>query len=280
MNPRSGTMDHNESLNRASPLPPLRIHHFLVWMAVTAVILALARALVGSDCFVFLFDDSLFYLEFLVASLATTVCGFVLYWRFRTVNFAWEPGHGFLLQQAAALVLRMVGSTLFALYLGEVVLTGVGASAMSVAPSFVQWFFRWQYQFYVLLDVMIFLFSACFITSRGTWRALYLFLTAFGSLQLAWSALLHFLLPSLTNSGLEFAVLVDYVIFYILRLLAVFCVIALSWREKRLGINRHWSHWCGVGCFLASAMLAIGSQLRYDFFSDGWTSYPPTSATP
>jgi hypothetical protein len=277
-------MDHNESLAHASPLPPLRIHHFLTWMTVTAITIAAVRASIGRDYFLALSNDTpsflLQFLSDLIASLATTVCGFVLYWRFRTVNFVWERGHGFLLQQAATLVLRMVGSTLFALFMGEVVLTGVGTSALSVAPSFVQWFFLWQAQFYVLLDVVIFLFSACFVAPRGAWRALYLLLAGFAVLDLAWSGLLHFLLPSLSLSGLERAEMVSNVLGYLPKLVAVICLVALSWREKRLGISRHWSHWCGVGCFLASALLAIGSGLWFDFFSNGWTSYPPTSTTP
>lgn len=81
-----------------SDLPPLRLHHFFAWTAVSAGVLATNSAFDGG---VFERVAPWWTLTWLPSvlwySLALTCCGFGLYWRRRGLRFPSQPGHGMLL---------------------------------------------------------------------------------------------------------------------------------------------------------------------------------------
>jgi hypothetical protein len=102
------------------PLPPLRLHHLLVMIAVSSVLLAGAgpglRSVANNDVFgrswITIAVPALIHA--LIVAFAITVSAFGVFWRLRGIPFPRYPGHWLLVAVAASYVF----STLLGLLVG------------------------------------------------------------------------------------------------------------------------------------------------------------------
>jgi hypothetical protein len=218
----------SEPIAPEADLPPLRIHHFLVWMAVTAMLITgtmwfdrtarngppiESRVVVGS-----------LILLAVAVSGALTGVGWGLYWRGRGYAFPKEPGDWLLTWIAATIVCVLA------------MLIGV----------FVVFFIEedWLDAFYFFGGLMLLIVSIRFgilglmkYGDTAAWRVVFAVLAA---------------LP---------------LIFLVAGAVAAACGVLASllwavWNDRRLRLRRHWMHWLGVivVCSLACVMMGIGDR--------------------
>ena len=94
--------DHALPNESRDTLPPLRIHHFLAWMAVVAVLMSIRKFIHGD--FLSYWSISLLVANTSIHALVVTVFGFGFIWRSVGLPFFNEPGHGLLLLQCGYFV--------------------------------------------------------------------------------------------------------------------------------------------------------------------------------
>jgi hypothetical protein len=199
-------------------LPPLRVHHLLAWMTVTAVVISVSlwfdrTARNGPPL-----ENKLV----IVALVALAICvsgaiccaGLGLHWRYNGYSFPAEPGQWLLIEIAAAavVVLLWIAGT-FAIFL--------------IDEDFATVF---QIMFLIAAAVLFIASNYCIAgwhCDTILWRTVFGYLAAFPFLAFAWGA-----------ARLPFA---DFLTF--VGMLLLLSAAANDWLAVR---GRNWMHWFGV----------------------------------
>ena len=166
-------------LSLQTTLPPLRIHHFLVWMAVMAAMFAvLART--G------LFDSSqtswavtIVTVGHVLSSAGLTCLAFGAVWWWRGLRFPSEPGHAFVIFTGLATLLNELLIFLFSEFLntGDEAAHGYYGTSGGVS-QLVMWLMRWTgFVTAVLLAVLSIIF-AIWLVRGWRWRLVFALLAA------------------------------------------------------------------------------------------------------
>jgi len=212
-------------------LPRLRIHHFLIWTAITAAII--------SGCMTF---DRLarngppIKSPIIVAGLilgavaiagAFTIVGSGLKWRKRGFIFPQSPGDCLLMIVAATVAIICV---VFAVFLAIFFLFGDD-----------DWFVAYHY--FVAIPFIVVVWSRKHYIAIRRHADTISWLTAFWVLMLS---------PFATGRAARWLIL-DIVA-------VIACIVWATWRDWRNQIPRDWTHWCGVAC-----AISLGISLLFVF---------------
>lgn len=259
----------------SADLPPLRIHHLLVWMAVLATTISIRTNL--ADDHLNRAPDFSLIADLIFQSLSVTVIVFVVVWRWGEKPLLTEPGHGLLLQLCAVYIGCMIGSLL-----GRDVARQPSWEPFVSSEPFVryfnkltsvQWYFERASWFGQLLESAIVVGCAIWIAHAGRWRA-YFFVTAAVLaaqvvIAVAWTELLPDRYWSFWN---------DWSLFFyshapgVIRAAMIFVVVTLDWRDH---VRHHWTHWCGVIGLLVTSLISLASGIWEFLNSYDWYSLPP-----
>jgi hypothetical protein len=250
-------------------LPPLRIHHFLVWMAVLSALIAFRKRLVG-DYLYGEFTDISFLADTIYQSLSVTVLAFVVAWRMGKKPLFTEPGHGLLLQEFVIFASGIVGAVMVG-FLVERNSSGQFVRYLNDS-TVVRWCFEWQGCIWTALQSLVVLGCGIWIARALRWR-MYFFVTAaalaiHAIIFVVWSAFLPARYWSLWG---------DWSLFIYthapstLAVAIVLWAVALDWRDH---INHHWPHWCGVIGLLITSFISIAMGLSEFLSSPSLYSVP------
>lgn len=237
----------------ATELPPLRIHHFLVWMAVAAVVLSFYSAVFrtnefGTDQFLRIFASVPLIL--MAVAAATLVLG--ISWKIKGRPFFDEVGQWLLLYTTLGLLETGLSYTILL--------------ASNSWPSGGSWYLQVLISLLPSLLVGVsLLFASRTAADTATWKrfckhvgvmcllgALLLAIGTFISffptdVVFVWRRLARF---SQVSHALQYFVIPIY--------WGILC--AMSVREDLMsGRRRHWSHWCGIITWLANAVAVMVS---------------------
>jgi hypothetical protein len=261
-------MSDNESPDHLSTLPPLRIHHFLVWMVVAAAVLAASRFLNQEVMYHdFGYQEIQIYVDYLAQAQSITVVGFALYWRRDGYSFFGEPGRALLLIGTTALLGRLILTVLLG---ARVESSEWGHVELIELPSQVtQWLKAWSGWVYSALLCLIYGVSAWY-SKADRWRRFFLLLLVLelGSL-IVWKISIAMLPSTPGLSWFDWGVAIPFGFAH--QVIAIVYVALLSLFDHREKIRHHWSHWCGVVVFLICQVVALGTDVYGIFIWEGWT---------
>jgi hypothetical protein len=127
---------HVADAGRASKFPPLRLHHLLLWMTVTAICMLLNRETFQTiDNYAAVFGRQArmtteAICAILVVASEITICIIGMISRFRGIHFHFQPGHWIAMFTAA---LAVEGTVVFELFgqenlRGHLLMVGVGSA--------------------------------------------------------------------------------------------------------------------------------------------------------
>jgi membrane-associated HD superfamily phosphohydrolase len=202
-----------ETPQGSAELPPLRIHHFMIWTALTAAIIA--------GCMTFdrtarngpPIENRMIIAALMVTAIAVagalTISGSAYYWRRHGVSFPQSPGDMLLISMAGAvLAFFAVIALLFAIFL----LIGDD---------------DWFALYYTIVGIVVvvgwsYLQIAGMLDYANTWQ----WRVVFGILLLAPWIVVFFPIP----------VFVTFIA----------SVLCASWVDWYKAIPHAWTHWCGV----------------------------------
>ncbi len=236
-------------------LPRLRIHHLLVWMAVTASLLTLARATLDTPYFQVVYSG-LNCFDIIVNALALTVVGFGVVWRYQSKQFPCEPGHGLLFQVCLILGWVVTGQLFHACF---IVRDEMGFfSNYDELPRLAMVYLHWNWSFYVAASSMISLICAFWIVNAGRWRTYFLLCAAMSALELISSFLLLWVMETLPYRTYQ-----DWMDWtteaqtYVPSAATTIVLLSVLFLDYRAGVQRHWTHWTGVFCVIATTLLFV-----------------------
>jgi len=236
---------------RAAELPPLRIHHLMLWTAVTAVMMAITKSYDSPSAVV----DSATIVGWVAASavaLVVTIFGCV--WRRRGLPFFNQPGHGIA-------VLIVLG----------VLRWSISTAMDSFIPILVD---ARLLLFYVLPSLLCSLLAIPFII--WIWRRLadtkiwkwYFFLWLLGALLEPGGILvLGFELTSI-GTTIWLGITLLKISFWIRAPEMLVLLVALA-VDRRRQTPRHWTHWAAVLAYIGVGLSELVQHVHHYFFSDG-----------
>lgn len=222
-------------------LPPLRVHHLLLWMAVASALFAVVFSAIRNSPAL---DDSggvLNLLWFLPASAEMSALCVVLAAR-RSGVAVWQPGHGLLLLSSLSVALHI---------------------ALWAGVAFDGWRMATAFELYVLLrGVALFAVSLGLArTSKvAAWRVTFLWMAA----EPIVGYMLRSYFYSRVGADYQSAVVAAYLAAIVPQLIAIAFVTLGVWSDCRRGAQRHWTHWVGVAnVYIYLAVLAVAFAVLY-----------------
>lgn len=214
-------------------LPPLRVHHFLLWTAVTAVAASLQSSQLR-DAQPTPFAYQGVSLIWLIGSTASATALGVVVWARRHGQGDWQPGHGLLVLQT----LNLAQWVLLWLPLGgPLTLWRVGVQQMVFGV--------------LTLGISLLLARAY----RGTpWGWLFVLLALAPLLQ----PLLRALAQHVLLAPFNFRATIATAYAVQLALSGLTCAVAALGllHDRRRGVARHWTHWVGVAPLVLGVVLS------------------------
>lgn len=243
----------------------MRIHHFLAWMAVLALSLAVSKLFLGDEYFATVADTPSLVGN-LISSMAVTVLAFGFTWYHRDKAFFNEPGHGLLLVCCYSFVwslcFRVIFDFLRYLYPSATLLPPDGS------PPLFRWFIYWGPTLGAAAGILLNLVCAIWIAAERRWVRFYVFSAIVLAMELIVS---HLLFRWQVNPPYQLSHF-----YYVIPLLSIaaylFCIVVADWSD---GLTRHWSHWCGVCVVLVTTLITVVSEISAYLYPRVWTSYPP-----
>jgi hypothetical protein len=233
-------------------LPPLRIHHFLVWTTVMAVSFAVHGWTNLSESSATLWAVTIAIVQFILISAALTCLLYGTVWWWRDLRFPSEPGH--------ALVI-LVGISTILSTLMVVLISGFDAEPYEFAnayqgfrgsiPYWTAWLSRWNGLIIAVLVLLLSIAFAVWLVSGVRWRLVFALIATVTAAGVAVHSL-HFLLMQYTsrNKVEETVLWLNLSTDAIPTAILMICIVLAVMEDRRLAISRHWSHWVGVGVYV------------------------------
>lgn len=253
------------SLNTSQPstlrgdLPPLRIHHFLAWTAVIAVMLALVNGSLQMDPW-----RPSYYIVFvvlyMVGSASMACLGFGAFWWWRGLRFPAETGHGLvILCGVECLFWKSALAAYTAVYLHD----NPAQLAEGAKPSVPRWvdvasFWRLTPIIYLTLAVLAIVLAVRLVCS-WRWRTVFALVVLVDWLHTAYDGLLRSLFR-ITQSGIlqEWWRSIQIGVGTLPTIILLLVLLLAVMDDRRRGAAFHWSHWVGVGTAAASGANLLG----------------------
>jgi xanthine/uracil permease len=240
----------------ATELPRLRIHHIMLWMVAVALVLTLEKNLAqtnpgqaadSSDQNIALLLIHAVTNVFMAVASATLCMGIV--WRIRGARFFHEAGHWLLLLSSITLVFSSVVLPLLQLWnYGDVQVRERLPLMIGPAEGFVR-----AAVLLVAVDIAI---------DAQAWRRFFYVLIAALLVGMFHASAVYFIVVSQGFEYLWIADLISPVSLGLQLVLIVLCLLAIR-EDKSAGKLHHWSHWCGILCWMINTILGIGWHLHY-----------------
>lgn len=232
-------------------LPPLRIHHFLVWTAVAAVLLSIEKLLLHEEA-VFSVQQQhvgMSALDMVWHSLAICCLGYGIYWYRSDKEFLDHPGHGLIVISGITYLLATLLSCAYVVY------SLVVSQPMEGPPSSVFLIIAAASGF-LFLGLLIYLnirFARRF-ADYPRWRTFYIVSAILVVVQAVLPMLLVLVMPFAARPGLS------QFVFSLLALPSILLGLYLVWtvvKDMREGYQFHWSHYAGVIVELGPTLMAL-----------------------
>lgn len=238
-------------------------------MTVAAVAFTCSRKLIGPSVY-FSITDHTTVVSLLVASLATTTIGYGCVWRWNKLPFPGQPGHGLLILQCLSLVQLIVGACFYSYYFSADILQS--SLVLNDLPATARWFLSYSWYLWAAVDLLVLLIICQKLTGSFRWRSFYYLFVGVRLLLLLLSVLSSSVwYVASTQIFLTWGM---WLVYGLDVMLCSYCcaVVVGDWRERE---SYHWSHWCGVICFLIAEFAALGFGIWQEIAEDDWYSYPP-----
>jgi hypothetical protein len=256
----------DQPVNICSDLPPLRIHHFLGWMAVAGLFFGISG--VGAPRPVTLLTLSIVP-GMLGSTMAATACLFGLWWRRRGIAFPRDPGHWICVVIAVAFPLMVLHQLAYSLCLD---VSDPAAIRFREPVVLTEWFEQWGFAVVYVPIIALNLWIAKRFAGTPRWMWFFLSGAVFGAIYVFnfhVSALLLYLLSPLGS----FAFPLHQAARFLTdahQILPALILCSACWLDHRDGIQRHWSHWCGVMAIL----VVLPGVIAIACFNMGWRPAP------
>lgn len=222
----------------SSKTPPLRIHHLLAAMTVTAVFLSITRVLEQHDVYGFasFIRSNLGVLYAVCTSLALTGIGLGFYWRTKGVRFFNQPGHWLLVKQSLGVWILLIAAYSVAttsLEIGPHPGNVIGVFSFGTA----------------LAGICICFFAAWRIADSVWWRTLFAIEGLIGIGIFVWPLILQFspMMFGVAQLGM--------------RALLLTLLVVVSITDRKAVRERDWPHWLGVFIYLTIYVAAIAADI-------------------
>ncbi|MCA9230020.1 MAG: hypothetical protein KDA57_05185 [Planctomycetales bacterium] len=253
----------------SSALPRLRIHHLLVLTAVTGFYLTMAKGSLDEQHFhaVYSADASLILIT---EALAITVVAFGVVWRYQKRKFPGEPGHGLLFQSCLDSALGVSGLLFYACFIDR---NEMGQLInFDELPQIAWVYLEWNWFLYAGASILISLTCALWLAENRRWRTYFHLsaaITAIGVVEGLTLMRMNRNSIYIPDGWIEWFIECSI---YLPDLVTAAALPVVLFFDYRARVQRHWTHWAGVVCALATVLLTIGDLL---FASSGdWASYP------
>ena len=222
-------------------LPPVRIHHFMLWSIVSAVMLTLLKTAddqgVGTSL---MMGGNIPYL--LNQSLALCGLGMGLHWRRRGLRFFHQPGHAAFISYGIASIF-LVAWTLLWKFSGSSAMYGAGYSWLGMFLVY-----GWYAQ--LLLQAGLSLFFAYQFRAFRRWQCFFLVQALATLMQivgyLGVNNLLVGVLRTVSADDLYRSYLIQASIPLVVETITSLCLAIVVFRDYRQRVSYHWTHWLGV----------------------------------
>jgi len=232
-------------------LPPLRIHHFLVWMAVTAAMFAVLAQTELFDSSQTFWAVTIVIVGHVLCSAGLTCLAFGAVWWWRGLRFPSEPGHAFVIFTGLATLLNELLIFLFSEFLNGGDEAAHAYYGMSGGVSqLVMRLMRWTGFVTAVLLAGLSIMFALWLARCWRWRLVFALLAAMmvvgATVQKSFS-----LLMQMTSRG-NVAGLVLWTnlsIDAIPTAVLLLCLALAVQGDRRMAVSRHWSHWVGVAIY-------------------------------
>jgi hypothetical protein len=243
------------------PLPRLRIHHIMLWTALTAAWLTLAKFVFEALTMRQPIQQFNLLAAAIVYGAATAVAGLGIYWRVKGMAFFTQPGHWL----ACWIMLSILWSIAASLLLyWQFQATAAGGNVWQRADeSWLLWLLLNPWIRIVVVGAGMF-FLAVWAADTIAWRVFFAGWAVLKCLpavmgRLGWGQWLG------SSALLQWWMLILHV-----APLALLGFAALSDFRNRRARHRHWSHWAGI---LVSASLMFFELVMYAWL---WIAPPQT----
>lgn len=266
----STTAETAKVVAQSGRLPPLRLHHFFVWTAVSAALLALSSntyAAVQVERWWMLIQLP----DVLAAALAVTCCGLGLMWRRRGLPFPSQPGHGLLIWYALSFTLSLVHGVLWlAIYR-----PGGASNQWTTSPPPGMDFLEWGQILTALASVAFLVWCAWWVRPARRWQIVFVL----NALAAGHYYIARFLPWDVLNSVGELQLIgptlyagMWFILAHFPQSIPGIALIVAIVRDRRAGIPRHWSHWAGVAAWCANFI----AYFIFALMNAGWLPNPFT----
>lgn len=243
-------------------LPPLRIHHFLAWMATAAFLLSVDR----------LSGDTQFYggnanvgfsaLGSVWKSLTICCLGFGYYWYRQGKEFLKQPGHGLLVTNGVFHVYETISACILILWL-----VAAGPAGDTAAEEFGVFSILGGLGYLIATGLVLYLnvrFASRY-SMYPRWRRFYILSIIVMVLQIILPMLLGVFAFLVRSSVFGYMFVLIMLPYFLLGMYLLWIVIL----DTREGYLFHWSHYAGVVVVLGSTLAGvIGTAWMVFFMND------------
>jgi hypothetical protein len=251
-----------------SELPPLRLHHFLTWTALTAVLLTLVFTFIAKSDEMAAWFVIAWLPSFLGGTLGLAIFGFGLRWRYQGLPFPSQPDHGITILWTVTFGIAFLWSLVIA--------AARAATGDYGGLGYPQWVLRlaeWESHASTFISIALCLWLAWWIQPARRWQvffALYAAANGHTYLDRLYQATLYRAINHLELVGPLLANAIHHVLFDLPSLVpAIALLLAVIW-DRRDGVQRHWSHWAGIVAWCS----ILPNEIAAALVNTGWLPYP------
>jgi hypothetical protein len=242
--------------------PPLRIHHFMVCAAVTAVELSLLRFMLSRSPQQQSIGSGVFAITQVVSAVGLTLTGFSIYWWRKGYASFSQPGQMLLLQYAASFAIQLVSLLVVLVLLGPSRIAGNSNDL---------WLFSivvglGSLVFAVILPIAFYAWCAWKIADTWPWRVLFIFCALGGVVSSSIIVVFAQLFWNFSRSNIHIILSMPYLIRgAVLFPLGVLAAVT-DFTSRR---NRSWTHWTGLALWLLGQIGSVLTGVYYLYFWNG-----------
>ncbi len=242
-------------------LPPLRIHHFMLWTAVTAVLFTVLKIASDDEAGTsFLQNSSMLYL--VTQALALTGLGLGITWKLQGMRFFYQPGHMAYISQSFTALFMVTWAILWKSF-------GMDswASDDSTLLRYVL-FYGWYAVF--LAHMVLSLIYAYVFRKLRRWRYFFAFDAFTIVLQLIGYLIINFWLAMYSSTDQYRWFLIQSSWPLICATPVVVFLTVIAWKDYRQPVDYHWTHWLGVSISFAMWFAVLIGMIWSLIFPPEW----------
>jgi len=249
-------------------LPPLRIHHLMLWTAVSAVLFTVLKKAAVGEFGAQMFNGGMLP-TVLLESLALCGLGLGIFWWRTGLPFFTQPGHA-----------AYVGFSLYALFhVTWTVLLAFSGPFMDYygSGSWLSWLIMYGWYGLLLAQFGLNLFFAYRFRQPLRWRWFFLLETLAVVLQVVGQFTFNFWVSwyAVAGGDLSWITTVNMLVQILPEVLPIVCLVYVVIKDRTERIAYHWTHWLGVGIWFGTWLAMIGYWLWMILAPPEWSAYPP-----